>query len=76
MAVGPPSLQGVVTSEMKITEKIVEAGVRAEWAAFTGGAQKWPDSCPPSARERWRRAFRAGLTAAIRAESRSKGGKR
>ena len=55
---------------MKITKEAVEAGLRAEWAKFTEGSSKpntWPDGCPPSARDRWRKALTAGLRAAIRA---------
>lgn len=55
----------------KITERMVEAGLRAEWKSFSRLSstlvKTWPDGCPPSSRERWRKAFAVGLRAAIRA---------
>ena len=50
----------------KITDKMIEAGLRAEWRTFYPGGV-WPDGCPPGSRDRWRNAFAAGLYAAIRA---------
>ena len=56
---------------MKITDKMIEAGLRKEWSTFHP-RNKWPDGCPPSSRENWRKAFTAGLKAAIRAGERNK----